>query len=476
MSHIIMNKTILYLFLFLAAGKIYSQDITGGWAGSLNIQGTSLRLVFNISKNDTVLVSTMDSPDQGAYGLPTTRTTYSDNKIEIVATGLGIYYRGVLDNDSISGTFSQGGIPFPLTLRRSTEQVIHRPQTPREPLPYISEEVIITDDPNSEISLSATLTLPDSTGVFPAVVLIAGSGPNDRDETVYGHKPFFVISDHLTRNGFAVLRYDKRGVGKSNGDFGKATINDFVSDANNAVEYLKSRKEIDSSKIGLIGHSEGGIIAPMVAVENDDVKFIVLMAAPATSGIDIVLDQNENSMKYQKIEPETIDRIQILNREIFESLLKWTGTENDRTALRDKLSYLWEQLPILIKLKVEKEPYLRAQFNAMITPGYRSFLATNPDDYLSKVSCAVFAINGGNDVQVQAEKNLMAIKGSVDSGNPNVVTKLYPELNHLFQESITGQPDEYTKIEQTLSPQVLSDITVWLKRQIDLLSCQKKTY
>ena len=181
-------------------------------------------------------------------------------------------------------------------------------------------------------------------------------------------------------------------------------------------------------------------------------------------------------MKYQKIEPETIDRIQILNREIFESLLKWTGTENDRTALRDKLSYLWEQLPILIKLKVEKEPYLRAQFNAMITPGYRSFLATNPDDYLSKVSCAVFAINGGNDVQVQAEKNLMPIKGSVDSGNPNVVTKLYPELNHLFQESITGQPDEYTKIEQTLSPQVLSDITVWLKRQIDLLSCQKKTY
>ncbi len=176
-------------------------------------------------------------------------------------------------------------------------------------------------------------------------------------------------------------------------------------------------------------------------------------------------------MKYNKFEPETIERIQILNKEIFESLLEWTGTENDRTALRDKLSYLWEQLPIMFKLKIEKEPYLRAQFNGMITPGYRSFLATNPEEYLNKVTCAVFAINGGNDVQVPAEKNLSAIKESINNrGNTKVVTKLYPELNHLFQQSITGQPDEYAKIEQTFSPQVLSDITLWMKRQVELLS------
>ncbi|MDI9625069.1 MAG: alpha/beta fold hydrolase [Bacteroidota bacterium] len=465
-----MNKAVFYIFLFLLTGNLYSQEIIGSWTGSLKIQETSLRLVFNVSMKDSVLISTFDSPDQGAFGLPTTRTTYSesDKKLEIIASGLGIFYRGILENDSIVGTFNQGGIPFPLTLRKTIKEVVHKPQTPIEPLPYISEEVTISDNSQNKVSLSGTLTLPDSTGIFPAIILIAGSGPNDRDETIFGHKPFYVISDYLTRNGFAVLRYDKRGVGKSTGDYSKATISDFVTDASNALEYLKSRKEIDSSKIGMLGHSEGGIIAPMVASKSSDVKFMVLLAAPGTKGIEIVLDQNENSLKHQGIEPETINRLQLTNREIFESLLVWSGSENDRTALRDRLSYLWEQLPILIKLKLEKEPYLRAQFNAMITPGYRSFLATDPKDYLSLVSCPVLAINGENDVQVPALKNLEAIKHHIQKGgNYKVETKSYPLLNHLFQESITGQPDEYGKIDQTISPQVLSDITNWVKNQTE---------
>jgi pimeloyl-ACP methyl ester carboxylesterase len=465
-----MNKAVFYIFLFLLTGNLYSQEIIGSWTGSLKIQETSLRLVFNVSMKDSVLISTFDSPDQGAFGLPTTRTTYSesDKKLEIIASGLGIFYRGILDNDSIVGTFNQSGIPFPLTLRKTIEEVVHKPQTPIEPLPYISEEVTIPDKSQNKVSLSGTLTLPDSTGIFPAIILIAGSGPNDRDETIFGHKPFYLLSDYLTRNGFAVLRYDKRGVGKSTGDYSKATISDFVTDASNALEYLKSRKEIDSSKIGMLGHSEGGIIAPMVASKSSDVKFLVLLAAPGTKGIEIVLDQNENSLKHQGIEPETINRLQLTNREIFESLLVWTGSENDRTALRDRLSYLWEQLPILIKLKLEKEPYLRAQFNAMITPGYRSFLATDPKDYLSLVSCPVFAINGENDVQVPALKNLEAIKHHIQKGgNYKVETKSYPMLNHLFQESITGQPDEYAKIDQTISPQVLSDITNWIKSKTE---------
>lgn len=465
-----MNKAVFYIFLFLLTGNLYSQEIIGSWTGSLKIQETSLRLVFNVSMKDSVLISTFDSPDQGAFGLPTTRTTYSesDKKLEIIASGLGIFYRGILDNDSIVGTFNQGGIPFPLTLRKTIKEVVHKPQTPIEPLPYISEEVTIPDKSQNKVSLSGTLTLPDSTGIFPAIILIAGSGPNDRDETIFGHKPFYLLSDYLTRNGFAVLRYDKRGVGKSTGDYSKATISDFVTDASNALEYLKSRKEIDSSKIGMLGHSEGGIIAPMVASKSSDVKFMVLLAAPGTKGIEIVLDQNENSLKHQGIEPETINRLQLTNREIFESLLVWTGSENDRTALRDRLSYLWEQLPILIKLKLEKEPYLRAQFNAMITPGYRSFLATDPKDYLSLVSCPVLAINGENDVQVPALKNLEAIKHHIQKGgNYKVETKSYPMLNHLFQESITGQPDEYAKIDQTISPQVLSDITNWIKSKTE---------
>ncbi len=460
-----MNKTILLLTLLITSATIYSQDISGSWIGNLKVQGASLRVVFNIEENDSIFTSSMDSPDQGAFGLPTNRTSFIDNKLEIVATGMGIFYRGILEGDSIKGSFNQGGIPFPLTLKKVSEPVINRPQTPIEPLPYISEEITIINK-KEDISLSATLTLPDSTSIFPAVVLIAGSGPNDRDETIFGHKPFFVISDYLTRNGYAVIRYDKRGVGKSTGNFSQATIKDFVNDAKNIVEYLTNRKEIDSSNIGLLGHSEGGIVAPMVAAETKQVKFLVLMAAPGTNGIEITLDQNENSMRHQGFEPETIEKIQITNKELFESLFEWTGSDNDRTALRDKLSNLWEQLPLLAKLKIEKEPYLRAQFNGLISPGYRSFLTTNPENYLRNISCPVFAINGDNDMQVPAKKNLEAIKRLVEKGgNYKVETKIYPKLNHLLQESITGHPNEYQNIEETFSPQVLSDITNWLKRQ-----------
>ncbi|MFA7583021.1 MAG: alpha/beta fold hydrolase [Proteiniphilum sp.] len=463
-----MNKTLFITIVMLAVASVLNAgDITGSWEGILRVQQSHLRIVFHIQGTDSTLTSTMDSPDQGAFGLPTTRSSFRDNKVEIVATGLGIFYQGTLLGDSIAGTFNQGGIPFPLVLKRSEKPVLDRPQTPVEPLPYISEEVIIPY-PDDSISLSGTLTLPDSTGTFPAILLIAGSGPNDRDETLFGHKPFLVISDHLTRNGFAVLRYDKRGVGKSTGDFDKATLRDFADDAIMAVDYLKQRKEVNGEKIGLLGHSEGGIVAPMVASEETAVHMMVLMAAPGTTGIEIVLDQNEISMQQQAMEPETIEKLQLLNREMFESLLTWDGSENHRTALRDRLLHLWEQLPLLQTVKMNKDSYLRSQFNAMIKPGYRSFLAVNPTKNLEKVRCAVLAINGENDLQVAAEKNLAAIGKALErGGNQHFEIKKYPLLNHLFQESVTGRVDEYGKISQTISPEVLSDITNWLKREAE---------
>lgn len=210
------------------------------------------------------------------------------------------------------------------------------------------------------------------------------------------------------------------------------------------------------------------MIAPMVAAMDKKIAFIVLMAGPGTRGIEVVMDQNDHSMRQQGMEPETIEMIQKINREMFESLLEWDGSENDRTALRDQLSFLWEQLPLLIKLKVEKEPYLRNQFNAMITPGYRSFLALDPAIFLEKISCPVFAINGENDTQVPAEKNLTAIKNALKKGgNYRGETKLYPGLNHIFQESITGEMNEYAKTEQTISPEVLADILKWIRRQVE---------
>lgn len=463
-----MNRTAFSVILLFAVVSLYAQDITGSWEGSLVVQNRKLRLLFHIEQNDTTLTTKMDSPDQGAFGLPTTRTSFEETRVEIIATGLGLYYTGTLENDTIRGVFNQGGIPFPLLLIRAEKPQFNRPQTPSEPLPYISEEVTIITDNEENTSLAGTLTLPASDGVFPAVVLIAGSGPNDRDETLFGHKPFLVISDYLTRNGFAVLRYDKRGVGASSGDYSKATIHHFADDAHAAVEYLKQRREIDHSHIGLLGHSEGGIIAPMVAAGDNEIDFIVMMAAPGTKGIEIVMDQNDNSMKQQGMEPETIEKIQKIHRELFESLLEWDGSENDRTALRDKLLFSWEQLPLLIKLKVEKEPYLRSQFNALITPGYRSFLAMDPAIYNEKVSCPVYAINGENDTQVPAEKNLTAIKRALQKGrNYRGVTKSYPGLNHIFQESITGEMNEYANIEQTIYPEVLSDILHWMRKQVE---------
>ncbi|MCE5205499.1 MAG: alpha/beta fold hydrolase [Porphyromonadaceae bacterium] len=461
----IFYTTILFLVMtfLLKAG-----DITGNWEGMLTVQQNNLRIVFHVHKTDSILTSTMDSPDQGAFGLPTTRCSFGNNRLEIVATGLGLFYQGTLQGDSIVGTFHQGGIPFPLVLKRSEKPIFDRPQTPREPLPYISEEVIITQ-PDDSISLSGTLTLPDSTGIFPAILLIAGSGPNDRDETIFGHKPFFVISDHLTRNGFAVLRYDKRGVGKSTGDFDKATIRDFADDAAMAVKYLKQRKEVDAEKIGILGHSEGGLVAPIVASGETGIRMMVLLAAPGTTGIEIVLDQNEVSMQQQAMEPENIEKLQMLNREMFESLLTWDGSENQKTALRDRLLNLWKQLPLLVTLKMNKESYLRSQFNAMIKPGYRSFLAIDPAKSLEKVSCDVLAINGENDLQVPADKNLAAIEKALEKGgNKRFELKKYPLLNHLFQESVTGRVDEYGKISQTISPEVLSDITNWLKKEVEV--------
>ena len=464
----IMKKILSVVLLLLITAAVFSQEITGSWSGTLNIMGNKLPVVFHISKTDSIYTTKMDSPAQNALGLPTSKTSFAENRLEIVATGLGLFYQGTLHGDSIVGTFTQGGMPFPLVLKQSDEPVLNRPQEPKPPFPYKTEEVKFTNK-KDKTELAGTLSIPDSAGTFPAVVLIAGSGPHDRDETVFGHKPFLVIADHLTRNGFVVLRYDKRGVGSSDGRFETATTENFAGDATAALDYLKTRKEVNRSKTGLIGHSEGGVIAPMVASENRDVRFIVLLAGMGEKGIETIMEQNRLSLETLNMEPENRERSLKAMREIFESLPEWQGTEADRVTLRDRLSQLWEQYPILVKMKLKKDPFVRDQFNAISTPWYRQFLALNPAEYLQKVKCPVLAINGEKDTQVLADKNLNAIKSALDKGgNHQYEIKTYPGLNHLFQECETGRADEYGRIEETVSPEVLSDITAWIKKQLNL--------
>lgn len=461
-----MRKIIVYSIFIVMVASINAQEITGNWTGNLNVMGTKLRIGFTIAKKDSVYISKMDSPDQGALGLPTSRTSFMNDTLRIDAGGMGIKYTAIFMNDSLVGTFAQSGLTVPLTLKRADRDSLNRPQHPTAPFPYKSEEVKFSNK-EAEIVLSGTLTLPDTAGPHPAVILIAGSGHNDRDETIFGHKPFLVIADYLTRNGFAVLRYDKRGVGQSGGRYETATTRHFADDAKVALEFLRTRNEIDKSNIGVVGHSEGGIIAPILASEDKNIKFIVLLAGMGVKGIDLLMAQNEISLKSQNMEPENMERILNMTRDTFESLLQWEGTEANRVALNDRVSQMWDQLPILAKMKQKKEVFVRNQFNAMSTPWTRYFLAIDPTTYLKKVKCPVLAINGDKDIQVSAEKDLTAIKHALEQGgNFRVQTKVYPGLNHLFQECETGMPDEYAKIEQTFSPQVLEDITHWMKPQL----------
>ena len=464
-----MKSIVSLVVAVFATTSLFSQEISGTWQGLLNVQGTNLEIVFHVEKQIDGYTALMDSPTQGAFDVPTTKTTFQNGKLEIVVSNLAIFYQGNLNNDSIVGVFNQGGIPFPLTLTRTEKKTQLRPQEPKDPYPYEEEEVVFTNE-KERIELSATLTLPKQKEKHPAVILIAGSGPNDRDETIFGHKPFWVLADHLSRNGIAVLRYDKRGVGKSEGGYFTATTQDFADDVKAALNYLKNRKEIDSSNIGLIGHSEGGIIAPMVAIESNEISFMILMAGMGVSGIELSAAQNKfifDKTSLSETEKETLDRNL---KEVYNSVINWSeyvGTNEERSKLKDKLEDLWQKLPEEIREQVSKETFIEKTIANIATPWYRHFLKINPSDYLQKLSIPVLAINGENDTQVEYKSNLSAIELALIKGNnKDYKIKSYPRLNHLFQESKTGEINEYAKIEQTISPEVLSDITNWIEAQI----------
>ena len=269
------------------------RDIEGTWMGNLKVPGgLELRIVFNISTNpDGSLKASMDSPDQGVSGIPVESVSYKDGNLNLDVKSIGGSFEGIYkeNNKTIEGEWKQAGSAFPLVLNRIEKAPdIHRKQDPIKPYPYTEEEVVY-ENKEAGIKLAGTLTLPQSGGPFPAVILITGSGPQNRNEEIMGHRPFLVLSDYLTRRGIAVLRVDDRGIGGSTGNFSQATTEDFAGDVLTGIEFLKNRKEIDPSRIGLIGHSEGGLIAPMVAVKSPDIAFIVLMAAPGVTGEEITV-------------------------------------------------------------------------------------------------------------------------------------------------------------------------------------------
>ena len=458
---------IAFVIGLLIVNALVAQNITGQWNGVLKVQGTQLRIVFNVNKTDTGFSSTMDSPDQGAKGIPVTSTSFENSNLKLTVSNLGVEYQGTLGNDNIIlGNFKQAGMSFPLNLSKGTVEAekLSRPQEPKKPYPYLDEEVTFQNT-KAGIKLAGTLTLPSKNGNFPAVILISGSGAQNRDEEIMGHKPFLVLSDFLTRNGIAVLRFDDRGTAASTGDFKTATSVDFASDVEAGVAYLQTRKEIDQKKIGLIGHSEGGIIAPMVASNSKAISFIVLLAGTGISGDKLLLLQEDLIFKASGMSDNKLQIIKRINSLVFE-LVKKSNSVDQLTG----------DLTTLLKQEVKNYPdkpgnisdddFVKAQVSEVVNPWMLNFIKYDPARALTNVKCPVLAINGEKDLQVSPKENLEAIKNALTKGgNTKVTTIEIPGLNHLFQECKTGLPAEYSTIEQTFSPIALSEILKWIQKQ-----------
>jgi uncharacterized protein len=463
-------KKILVILIMLGATVLSgAQEITGQWNGLLKAPGAQLRIVFHIEKEGDGFKATMDSPDQNAFGFKVTSVKFEKQELTLKLAELMIEYTGIPDDVIIKGNFKQAGMSFPLDLTREEiiVQAYRRPQEPVKPFPYLAEEVGF-ENAVDKIKLAGTLTYPSGNGPFPAVVLISGSGPQNRDEEVFGHKPFLVLSDHLTRNGIAVLRFDDRGTAQSEGNFSTATSEDFARDVQAAIKYLKTRKEINHQKIGLIGHSEGGIIAPMVAVESPDIAFIVLLAGTGIPGDELLLMQQQLIGRAYDLSDEELDQAAHINKEAFRILKGSSQTDELSELLTDFLKQnLKNSIDSPIPQGLSEDEFIAMQVQQLVTPWMRFFVAHNPAPVLEKVTCPVLALNGEKDLQVPPKENLSAIEEALlKGGNTTITVKELPGLNHLFQECETGSPAEYADIEQTLSPEMLNEIATWISKVV----------
>lgn len=462
-------KKFTTLFFLLVSTLVFAQDVTGTWYGLFSYPGGKMRLTLHITKTATGYAATFDSPDEKAAGLPIPSIAFENNTLAFAAPAANLDYKGTLENNAIKGNLLVNNTQMPLDFGREEIKApkVLRPQEPVKPYPYVTEDVTFKNE-KAGVTLAGTLTLPKKEGNFPAVILITGSGAQNRDEEIMGHKPFLVLADFLTKNGIAVLRYDDRGVGKSTGDFETATTQDFATDADAAFQYLKTRKEINKNKIGLAGHSEGGAIAPIVAVKNPDAAFIVLMAGPAIAGDEVMMLQNYMLGKADGMPEEELTKLGGINRKVYDIIKQESNTNEMQTKMHALLTA--ELKPLFVSKGIPQsniDQYINMQISGLISPWYVNFMKYDPAPTLEKVKCPILAINGDKDLQVAAMANLNAIKRIAEkSGNKKVTTKQLPGLNHLFQESDKGLPSEYGTIEQTISPAALNEISGWILKQV----------
>jgi hypothetical protein len=447
--------------------------IRGVWLGTLKTGVTDLRLTMTIDvKPDGSLNGTFNSLDQDAVDRPLDEVTVKDRSVRFVLKQHRIVFRGKLNpaGTQIDGQFKQGWISLPLVLMKvdRAPEPRKRPQEPKPPFPY-QEEMVTFENAAAHAKFAGTLTSPRPPGRHPAVLLISGSGQQDRDEALAGHRPFLVIADYLTRHGVAVLRVDDRGVGGSTGDVAKATSEDFAGDAMAAVAYLKTRPNIDPRRIGLVGHSEGGLIAPMVAVHDPQIALIVLLAGPGVTGEQILRTQSAAILKETGVSPAVAK----LSGAVQEMLL--TALKRDGAQAADDSSHGKPATPPSGKVAakdgktVVPPNFAQALTKQISSPWLRFFVTYDPRPMLKKVRCPVLAIIGDKDIQVDAKMNLPEIDKALRAGgNTDFTVQGLPNLNHLFQTCKTGNVDEYARIEETIAPSALELMTNWMRRRFGL--------
>ena len=451
-----------------------SQSITGNWEGTLNIQGTELPIIFHIKIDSTHnLSATFDSPKQNAYNLPCSDVLVKEDSLFLIMKMVNGKYEGLLsaDKKTATGKWFQGAGSLPLDIKKTSDMAttkeFKRPQTPKPPFTYQSDDVSYFNADKS-IQFGATFTSPSKAAGkrYPAVLLITGSGKQDRDETIFDHKSFAVIADELTKNGIAVLRVDDRGTGKTTGNFNTATTADFAKDAAAGINYLKTLPTVDTANIGIIGHSEGGLIAPMLASERTDIKFIVLLAGPGQPIINLMESQAVDVAAAAGVPMADLELYRPLYRNIVTAILSEKDATTATTKATDVFKYWQQKTDAKVVLNTTgvtdektKTAFISSFVKQLQQPWFSYFMQFDPGKYLSKVTCKVLAINGENDIQVAAKANLAAIKKSI----PAATIHSMPGLNHLFQHCVKCTVDEYAEIEETFSQEVLQLMTDWIK-------------
>ena len=474
----IKTKYILFLALLIAntftAAAQESAHFIGSWAGKLDVGG-GLRIVFHIKDNGSGgLRTTADSPDQSAFGMKCDTTFVAAGTLTIEIREVNASYTARLQGDSALDGVLKQGMELPLILKKAGTQPTarKRPQQPVPPFPYKIEDVEY-DNADRSLHYGATITIPDGKGPFPAVVLISGSGAQNRDGEMMGHKSFVVLGDALSRNGFVVLRVDDRGVGKSSGRFSQASSADFADDVRVSLDYLLSRPEVDRKKTGLLGHSEGGMIAPIAAAQRNDIDFIVLLGAPGIKISELMEEQNRQLYRQAGMSQRAIDAYMSLYKATNETVMASTDTAAALKQVRSQIKD-WAastDTSLLRELKLDavqsQDELAKGIVGTLSTKWYRYFLAFDPAPYLQKLKCKVLALNGEKDVQVVAGPNLAGIEAALKkSKSKTYEVKQLPGLNHLFQTCRTCTPSEYAQLEETFSPLALDEINKWLNKNV----------